>query len=368
MPSKSIRLFFLLLFFCPIYFSYAQSIVDGWDTQNLPEEKKEQLRAIVAKRKANAMFLQTTMHYADFGWVSPPVCDVGMSEQKQYFILSADIKPHFIFGGERMPIAIHLTPRFQVRIFKENKKIGDTSLPVRTPSYMPGGTVYFSWKKQRLVEEKKFFDYVGISLFHHSNGQDGEEIDPKTQKFNHYNGNFSTNFVEIRYIARWRSKVDTSLFGFFKNKWNQLPYHDQVFQIGAETHIFQEETLSKRYGNHRLNLRYMRNSVYNYRDYIVLSHDTAIEKTTYPRELDRWIVNATLVGGQREGGLNGFRHRFNIDASWHIRIPGSPNASGFIGAGYYGADPYNVFFDIEPYLFVRVGFGLGLFIAPIRNF
>src|SRR5690606_8209704 len=68
----------------------------------------------------------------------------------------------------------------------------------RTPSAMPGLAYYFTFRnvwngttESNLLRNK----YFGIYAYHHSNGQDGQEVDTKNDNINLYNGNFSEGLI-----------------------------------------------------------------------------------------------------------------------------------------------------------------------------
>lgn len=132
------------------------------------------------------------------------------------------------FGG--LSVAVGLTPMYRVRIWKER------SAPVRTPSFMPKGTLQLNWLGPRELGEqwggrKKGGGTVGMKTFmatigHHSNGQDGclyadsegngypTELcpdgkegrgDPTEIRINRLNGSFSTNYVQLSgYLTLFR--------------------------------------------------------------------------------------------------------------------------------------------------------------------
>ncbi len=146
---------------------------------------------------------------------------------KKNFILDADVRFPISIGGPRFGLnTIHIIPRFKVRIFQDDPDVpfgikGDTSLPVRTPSTMPGIAWYFSFdklwnpeasfnsslkqaiadleynsSKERREALRPFRDnkYFGIHIFHHSNGQDGIGI-YANDSVNLYNGNYGEQVV-----------------------------------------------------------------------------------------------------------------------------------------------------------------------------
>src|SRR5688572_11057153 len=92
---------------------------------------------VKAQRKiGNYNFLQQTLTYSPLSHASPPGCDRG--SPKGWYIISADIIPQFVLGGAWTRFTAHLTARYKVRIFRNSSAAGDSSLPVRTPSFMPG--------------------------------------------------------------------------------------------------------------------------------------------------------------------------------------------------------------------------------------
>jgi hypothetical protein len=107
----------------------------------------------------------------------------------------------------------NLIPSFYIRKSKDSKLLGvltpqvilrmyqEESFPVRTPSYMPQITVYYSLYNQ--------LEYGGLSLFgrlaHHSNGQQGDfYLDDGGINFK--SGNFSTNYIEAGFIKTSMNK------------------------------------------------------------------------------------------------------------------------------------------------------------------
>lgn len=292
----------------------------------------------------NRNFAAETMKYSSLSYVTGPFMDLG--SPKGYYILSADVSPQFVVGGDWIRIPIHFTPRYKVRIFHENLEEGDVSLPVRTPSFMPGVSVYFKFKD--LIYKDAKINYFSISLFHHSNGQDGEEFLPDG-RVNLYNGNFSTNFIEPAYHFRNR-KI-----------FNDLEHDDFYGKISIEKHFITAEKLVSSYGDYRLNiglgfLRVRRKTG------LLLNNDRIVKKD-YSREKDRLIFNSTFILGNRNRGLGKIGKRINFDFNYNKKIPGSPNTAIFIGLGYYGSDPYNIYYE-QNYFFVKAGLSFGFFLKP----
>ncbi|MBK7566862.1 MAG: phospholipase A [Chitinophagales bacterium] len=315
--------------------------------QTIPEDDLE----ILQKRISNKTFLNQTLNYSNLSYVSPPFLDIG--NPKSWYILSADISPQFVIGGSWMKFPIHLTPRYKVRIFHENPNIGDTSLPVRTPSYMPGASIYIPLKK--INENTLKLKYLSISFFHHSNGQDGNEFD-STNAFNLYNGNFKTNFFEPAFHFRNRILMESKNKAACKN--SKAEYFDLYGKLGIEKHINTAEQLKNSYGDYRLNFTMGLIRVRNFCD-LINGHQY---EESYVREKYRIVLNSTAILGSRTI-LNEASKRINLNLNYHWRIPSSPNTSLFIGGGYFGSDTYNIYYS-QNYFYLNAGLSLGFFVTP----
>ncbi len=103
-----------------------------------------------------------------------------------------------------------LTPQIVLRMFREE------SAPVRTPSYMPQITIYYS-----LLSNPKSDQYSVFGRFaHHSNGQEDNFYLPNGE-INLLSGNFSTNFIE---------------FGVVNNHYNKQLNAVQFYSTSLEIH------------------------------------------------------------------------------------------------------------------------------------
>lgn len=317
----------------------------------LKESLSQNETSVVERRISNKALLQHTLNYAPLSYVSPPYLDVG--NPKTAYILSADIMPQFVIGGEWMPIPIHLTPRFKARIFRNNLETNDTSLPVRTPSFMPGMTAHIPL--QDYSKDTGKIKYASIAIFHHSNGQDGDEFN-SDERINLYNGNFSTNYVEPAFhyrIRRFQSIGSTDCSDPEPN------YSEYYFKLGMEKHFVTAEKLKSTYGDYRFNFTVNWIGVRNYCDMINKKQISS----SYYREKHRIVFSSTFIAGNREGGLNDFNKRINVNINYNWRIPSSPNTALFLGTGYYGSDPYNIYYQ-QSYFFVHAGLSLGFFVTP----
>ena len=107
----------------------------------------------------------------------------------------------------------NLIPSFYIRKSKDSRLLGvltsqvilrmyqEESFPVRTPSYMPQITVYYSLYNRNKYESINLFG----RLAHHSNGQQGDfHLDDGN--INYKSGNFSTNYFEAGFIKTSMNK------------------------------------------------------------------------------------------------------------------------------------------------------------------
>lgn len=319
-------------------------------------------------QKRNLNFFERVVSFSTVSWVSLPYTDLGYKDGKSPYVLSADISPHFNIGGESTPVALQITPRYKVRILWNNEAKGDSSLPVRTPSYMPGASLYIPvshspFKKARnytdareLEDGYRDLHYIGLSAFHHSNGQDGTEI-RKDGKYNTYNGNFSTNFIELSYHYNIRRRLRKVSPIDCPNKPYPVGYFDYYGKIGLEQHFAATRGLRGRYSRTRLNLSFNWLKVDNYR--FRVGKEKQQVGQCYRKERYRFEVNLTTNLERLDPSHNALYKKISVDFGYFKRILGG-NTAAFIMAGYYGSDPYNVYFE-NSYPFIRGGLALGFF-------
>jgi hypothetical protein len=322
-------------------------------TDTLPSTQEQaKFDKIDARRVRDLAFAYQTQNYLPRSYACPPFLDLG--SPKKWYILSADIIPEFIIGSERIPLTLHLVTRYMVRILHDNEAEGDSSFAVRTPSFMPGAVVYIPLDYAN--EESPFISYMGIALFHHSNGQDGPEFNPDGS-FNLYDGNFSTNYIEPSLHFRRRKYLMAVVSAKQQNP--DRNYKELYGRAGLELHFSTADSLKSSYGNQRINFTLGYISVINYWN----EYRGRRLSNYYFGEKYRVVFNATYIAGNRDRGLSVLHKRINADINYYWRIPGSPNTSLFASTGYYGSDPYNIYYG-NSYFFFRTGIALGFFIAP----
>lgn len=321
---------------------------------------------VYKRQLSNKRFFERTLLFTDPSWGSPPYFDLG--SEKDSYILSADIQPVFAIGGEKFPIAIHLVPRYKVRIFKDNPKFRDTSLAVRTPSFMPGGYVLIPIT--RISDPYDDLHYLSLRYSHHSNGQDGNPVEADGS-YNTYNGDFSTDFIELGYNFNFRNRRTKALRKDFcpvtnaetiKDSQMKFPFCDWFGRFGIEQHVFSQDALKGRYGKTRINLKVGYLHVTNHR-WRVRSKEHIDGETIgscYKRELFRVIVNVNINVDKLDEPYSDVSRRVNADISGYMRLLAG-NTAAFLSIGYYGNDPYNVYFE-KNYFFIRGGVALGFFV------
>lgn len=108
-------------------------------------------------------------------------------------LYEASISPPFYIRFGDVPWSVAIAPKIVVRQF-----FGGSD-PVPPPSFMPRATLYY-WGgpiARMRGDCARCFPYLWLMLSHHSNGQEGEPLDPVTGAHNYLNGNFNTNFAQL---------------------------------------------------------------------------------------------------------------------------------------------------------------------------
>ncbi len=329
--------------------------------QNSQDTVPSNVMDIYQRQKANKAFFGRVLSFSDISWASLPGCDQG--SKKGSYILSSDIQPHFTIGGEKTRFAILLTPRFKFRIFRNNPEFGDSSLPVRTPSAMPGATIFYPLRLVRSPYQD--LNYVSLKFFHHSNGQDGNEFNGN--KVNEYNGNFSTNFFEAVFHInkRWKLGVTDPNFCNTTDTCDNVDmpvgYQDFVGSIGLEQHFGTADSLVPTYGETRINIKTALIKVTNWKLTVKQKKgDPMAVGRCYKKEKWRLLLDISTIVDGVDAPMNKIEKRINVEASFLLRFLGG-NTSAYIAAGYYGSDPYNIYYQ-NNYWFARIGIALGNFL------
>jgi hypothetical protein len=214
----------------------------------------------------------------------------------------ANIAPHFVVSPKTWPVALVLTPKILLRMFREDSE------PVKTPSYMPRLSM-FLWFSQTLTGKPEL--YSSLTISHHSNGQTGPFFS-QDGAINHETGDFSTNYLELSLYVTGHTQ---RLFG-----WSalSLEWHPDVNRSSE---------LRGRYGLLRLHLTSA-----------VLS-ELPLQGALSVR------LSAILDGLQRSSRNDVVRvlERFPFSLRYAFALPGID--LGFYAAYYFGHDYYNIWFD-----------------------
>lgn len=305
--------------------------------------------------------------------------------QKKPFVLNANVQTPIALGGYRWNIrntgilsALHVTPQFRVRIFQNDSAIGDNSLPVRTPSYLPGLTLFLT-HKTIYNRHRRTNHFAGLKGFHHSNGQDGAEF--LGNKVNLYNGNFGEDWVwEILYGGFHRGPLRQNQIdepSRAKSRWQmfatQFKQKIVAWRVSYEWHpsAFTNTAFAvyNLYGRHRVNARADILFVKHYNTYLFSSRSGEYVKIDSAANREQWrlSLNMSLIADPRYSIGNQLvqrtarpTDRINLYLTLYKPLNSNEYAALFIEGGYYGSDPYNIYFQHRMW-FARIGLAFGFF-------
>ncbi|MFT3750649.1 MAG: hypothetical protein QM768_20225 [Agriterribacter sp.] len=318
-----------------------------------------------------------------------------MGYQKKNFILDADVQIPISIGGKRFGLnELQVIPRFQFRIFQDDPNVpygtkGDASLPVRTPSAMPG-IAYYRTFRNWWNEKKMLLPFVGIYLYHHSDGQDGNEIDSSGGhlRVNVYNGNFSENLIG-EFIIGGKVKFEGNDAPFFlmndpvhregKQRYVQISNAREFYwKLSYEWHpkflsneVFDQLRI---YGRKRINIRTafitlptLLEVLDDGRQWCKLVPEKKYERWRFTGNLN-YILDRVYYRGEDMASLQkisqfNLQRRLNLWLTAYRIIRPSKNAAVFAQAGYFGSDNYNIFFN-ESFWHFKIGLAFGFFDQP----
>jgi len=295
----------------------------------------EQLDTLIDKKqKANLAYASLYKENSEMSYTSPG----GEIGAPSAYVINGKLTTAYVFAPRNLPLAFSINPDFTARVRSEK------SAGVRTPSFRLGGTLYV-----RLVQEVKDYKYVQLSFTHHSNGQDGNALLPDGN-INTKTGNFNTNFLTAAYH-----------FGNFTNVNSNGTYYSYNYKIGLEWHKWfkYEHALNGDYGFTRLNYDF------SYRIYQTFTGQKGGWKMvgkTNPKDGNTLDKETWRFNGQFSYTINKYDHynpiapkrRLNVEASANYSLPFMQNVFVMASFGYYGEDPYNIYFK-DKYAFMRFG-------------
>lgn len=249
-------------------------------------------------------------------------------------LLVADLAPNFvILATPKLPIFFVATARVNIRL------LSNEGAPVESPSYMPGGTLYF-----RLNRNYYHPDFFSVAYSHHSNGARGPTMNPDGS-FNTDSGKFTTNFYTLTYhTGKCTDKEDIVI-----NRYDALglELHSALVGLGYS------HALKDKYGFVRVNGDWLYNIAHAVPD--------AIDNTK--KNFENWqrleLQFAYIADKYDDYGAADLKKRLNISLKYYYQFPFMQNVSFLVGAGYRGQDEYNILFQ-DSYAYVTVGLAAGL--------
>ena len=219
---------------------------------------------------------------------------------------------------------------------------------------------------------------------HHSNGQDGTHFLPDGY-WNRYNGDFS-DFVIYEFIYGGlkigRPKNDKEVKAMLGNSTRTSAaynyYWKGSFQLSPKSSLEPDMNQYHLYGQYRTNGEIGFIWAPYYQDY-VLSRDKKVKTIIngpVRKEIFRLYANLTYIwdGDFNTGSIYNLQRvklyditkRLNLSVTFSARVPGTSFAGLFVQGGYYGQDPYNVYFQ-QSVLFIRAGISMGFFSFDMNN-
>lgn len=290
------------------------------------------------RKEANRDFIHLYKENAELSYTSPKG-EIGAPGK--YIINGKLTTTYMLLASSTLPVAFAVVPDFTVRVRDER------SSGVRTPSFRLGGILYL-----RLNTSLDNYKYASLRFTHHSNGQDGQALN-SDKTINTINGNFSTNYLTLAYnfgsihfgyINYSGRSSDLIKQGSGRSSLNKKrAYYSLNHELGFEWHKWfsYEKALENDYGFTRL--------IYNF------------SLRRYENEKENWRLNAGLnyaVNPMTGYQLMALKKRLNTEASFHYSFPFMNNVFIMAAAGYYGEDPYNIYYR-DKYGYLRFGISSG---------
>lgn len=223
-------------------------------------------------------------------------------------IFEGQISPDFFLSlSKKRTMGLTFFPKIVIRMFNES------SVPVRTPSYMPSIMFYhqlnwpFTKKIFPFFNSEKQLAFMTYRLIHHSNGQEGPYYITGTDSVNYKSGNFSTNSIEMAFS--W-SVIDSGDVGkAFAN--GRIAYERQL-DVERETE--------------------MRNT-YHYNKITIESH------IIYSEKIKTYITYSFMWGTQK------YRPRNSLDVFVVFKPFKKLADFSIFVRGYLGPDYYNLYYE-----------------------
>ncbi|MEO5910643.1 MAG: hypothetical protein ABIP95_07125 [Pelobium sp.] len=290
------------------------------------------------KDSINQEYLDRYKENSEFSYTSP-YSEIGAPSK---YILSGKLTTTYMLLGTRnSPVAFAVIPEFTVRVRNEK------SAGVRTPSFRLGGSTYI-----RLNQNKEHYKYAELGFTHHSNGQDAAAVNPDGS-INTYNGNFSTNYLTASYR-----------FGNFSNHDAQENYDSYNHRFGLQWNKWfaYEKALEDDFGFTRLlyNFSWRKYAFYDFKNRKKKRVDSP-EKSAQKLEKEYLRINTDFsyaVNKLSNSKIFNLKKRLNLEVTANYSLPFMQNVFLMATVGYYGEDPYNIYFQ-DQYAFMRFGISTG---------
>ena len=232
------------------------------------------------------------------------------------FVLTGKLTTsYFLYAAKKSRFAFALIPDFTVKVIDER------SAGVRTPSLKLCGMFYY-----QINDNLDRYKYASLRFTHHSNGQDGEAIN-EDGSLNTRTGNFSTNYLTASYHFGNTKSISADKSYKFNH------------EAGFEWHRWfdYEKALENDYGFTRLNYTF------------------SLRRQANNRENWRWNSGLSYaINSMTEYKLPAIKKRLNAESSFHYSFPFMQKAYVMAAVGYYGEDPYNIYYR-NKYSYVRFG-------------
>jgi hypothetical protein len=274
----------------------------------------------------NHRYIELFKSNTDMSYLSPK----GELGAPNKYVLNGElIANFFVLATRTSRLALAFTPRFTIRI-----RDGESS-PVGTPSYRVGLRAFY-----RLTHQVARYHYLEGQVYHHSNGQDGDPLRPDGT-YNTETGDFATNYLQGLY--HW---------GTYHRH-----HYGTNYNLGIRWHapfFHHSEGLKDHYGFTRL----LGQALYR-RFHRSTSAVSSLHKSSVTSEWLRISGQASYAINKLDGsGLTDVRKRLNAELSLYYIPPFGHDTGVFVTVGYYGEDPYNIYFN-QQYGFVRLGITVG---------
>jgi len=248
--------------------------------------------------------------------------------------LVADLVGNFVvFNTAKSHFSFIFNPRVKLRL------LATQGAPVKSPSYMPGGTLYMRTNANYFKPS-----FLSLSYSHHSNGIRGPTLNPDLT-FNRDSGKFTTNFYTLTYTHGKRVDKDNLIANQYKSL--GLEVHAGLFNLGYS------KALKDQYGFVRLNGSYLYNLTRAYTD------EVDATKRTFNNWMRLQVDFQYILDKYNHYSIAQVNKRLNINAIYYYQFPFMKNVALMAGGGYRGQDDYNIFFQ-DSYGYFTVGLAAGV--------